>query len=45
MIDVLADVRAAAALNMLVEGLFTSLRTDMVIGEFTGVMVSVDVDM
>ena len=45
MIDLLADVRAAAALNVFVEGLVTSLRAGAVIGALPRVMVDVDDDM
>ena len=45
MIDVLADVRTAAALNVLIEGLVTNLRTDTVIGALPRVMFDVDDDM
>ena len=45
MIDLLADVRATAALNVLVEGLVTSLSAGTVIGALSRVMVDVDDDM
>ena len=45
MIALLADVRAAAALNVLVEGLVTSLRAGTVTGALPRVMVNVNDDM
>ena len=45
MIDLLADVRATAALNVLVEGLVTSLSAGTVIGVLSRVMLDIDDDM
>ena len=45
MIDLLADVRAAAALNVLVEGLVTSRRAGTVTRALPRVMADVEDDM